>query len=156
MTDTEKKNLETSQAIAKMFEAGDWSKAGDYLATDAVEHSGMNGEVKGLDNIKAMFTQMGAMMSDMKNEPVKEWAEGDYVIQWMKETSTSKVDGMGMKAGQRYTFNAIELSKFKDGKVAEHWGFVDWADVMKMMPHEGGMDMSKPRIDSAAGKMDKK
>ncbi len=155
-TDTEKKNLETARAIANMFEAADWSKTGDYIAADGIDHSGMNGEVKGLDNIKAMFAQMGSMMSDMKNETVKEWADGDYVIQWMKESSTAKMDGMGMKAGQRYTFNTIELSKFKDGKLTDHWGFVDWADAMKMMQSQGPHDMMGKKSDSTGSKMEKK
>src|ERR1700760_1105499 len=83
MSDTAKKNLETADAIVKMFETGDWSKSGDYIATDAVDHSGMDGhDVVGLDSIKASFTRMGTMMSDMKNEVVKEVADDEYTFQW--------------------------------------------------------------------------
>jgi predicted SnoaL-like aldol condensation-catalyzing enzyme len=136
MSDKAKKNLEACNAINKMFEASDWSKAGDYIAVDGVDHAGMNGhDVVGLDSIKAAFTEMGKMMGDFKNEKVKELADDDYVFQWMKETMTMKVDAMGMKAGSTHTMNAIEVSKFnKDGKSTDHWTFVDWNDMMKMMP----------------------
>ena len=133
MSDKAKKNLETSEAVAKMFESGNWSKVGDYIAVDAVDHAGMNGDVKGLDSIKASFAQMANMMSDMKNEIVKELADDEYVFQWLKESSTMKVDAMGMKAGSRNTFDAIEVSKFKNGKIIEHWGFLNWNDMSKMM-----------------------
>jgi hypothetical protein len=59
MSDRAKKNLEACNAVNKMFEAGDWSKAGDYIAADGVDHSGMEGEIKGIDAIKANFDKMG-------------------------------------------------------------------------------------------------
>jgi hypothetical protein len=143
MSDKAKKNLENAQAINKMFESGDWSKVGDYLASDAVDHTGMDAkgtptEVKGLDSIKAEFTRMNAMSSDMKNETVKEMADDDYVFQWLKESWTAKTGGMGMTPGKRYTMNAIEVSKFNaDGKATDHWSFVNMTDMMSMMPQPG-------------------
>jgi predicted SnoaL-like aldol condensation-catalyzing enzyme len=133
MSDKAKKNLETAQALTKMFETGDWSKTGDYIATDAVDHAGMKGDVVGLDSIKAEFAVFSKTMSDMKNEPVKEMADDDYVFQWMKESWTMKEDGMGMKAGQKGNADAIEVSKMQDGKVKEHWSFISYTDMMKMM-----------------------
>jgi len=136
MSDKTKKNLASAQAIAKMFESGDFSKVGDYIAADGVDHTGsMKGEVKGLDSIKAEFNEMGKTMSNMKNETVKELADDDYVFQWLTETSTMKVDEMGMKAGSTNTFNVVEVSKFNaDGKVTDHWSFINPNDMMKMMP----------------------
>ena len=136
MSDKAKKNLAAGEAVAKMFESGDFSKVGDYIAADAVDHTGMNGgEVKGLDSMKAEFSRMGDMMSNMKNEIVKEIADDDYAFQWMKESGTMKVDEMGMKAGTAYAFNAIEVSKFNaDSKVTDHWSFMNMNDMMKMMP----------------------
>ena len=140
MSEKAKKNLATADAIAKMFESGDYSKTGDYIANDAVDHAGGMGDVVGLDSIKAEFAHMGQTMSNMKNEAVKELADDDYVFQWMKESGTMTKDEMGMKAGQSYSFNIIEVSKFNnDGKLSEHWSFMDVRDMMKMMPQQGDM-----------------
>ena len=38
-----------------------------------------------------------------------------------------------MKAGQSHTGTSIEVSKFKDGKVVEHWSYVDANEMMQMM-----------------------
>lgn len=146
ISDKAKKNLETAQAIAKMFESGDYSKIGDYIAADAVDHAGAGGDVKGLDNIKASFGQMSKSMGNFKNEIVKELADDEYTFQWIKETSTMKVDEMGMKAGSTNTFDAVEVSKFKDGKVVEHWGFISGSDVAKMMGSMGGMSMDTTKM----------
>jgi predicted SnoaL-like aldol condensation-catalyzing enzyme len=150
MSTTAKKNLETARAVAKMFESGDFSRAGDYIAADAIDHAGMNGDVKGLDNIKASFTQMTGMMTDMRNEMVKELADDEYTFQWMRQTSTMKVDAMGMKAGTKNSLDAIEVSKFKDGKITEHWSFLSSTDLPKMMAAMGGMstDSGKMKMDT--------
>jgi len=133
MSSTAQKNLAASRAVAKMFESGDFSRVGDYIAADAVDHGGMSGDVKGLDNIKASFAQMTGMMTDMKSEMVQELAEDEYTFQWMKQSSTMKVDAMGMKAGTKNSLDAIEVSRFSNGKIVEHWSFINAADAMKMM-----------------------
>ena len=154
MSDKAKKNLETSQAVVTMFESSDWSKVGDYIATDAVDHAGMK-DVVGLDSIKASFAQMAGSMSDMKNETVKELADNDYAFQWLKESWTVKTAEMGMPVGSRQTVNAIEVSKFNaDGKISEHWSFVSNSDMMKMMQPSMGnmMDSTKMKMDTGKHK----
>jgi predicted ester cyclase len=153
-SDATKKNKEASDAIMKMFETSDWSKVGDYIANDAVDYSGPKGKVVGLDSIKANFNLMTQMMTNMKNEVVKTLADDEYVMCWVKGTATAKVDlpDWGMKAGQTHTGNSIEVSKFKDGKVVEHWSFMDPAEMMAMM---GGTppvstDMNPPVKDTTS------
>jgi hypothetical protein len=137
MSSKAKKNLETNQAIMKMFESGDFSKLDAYIAADAVDHSGPQGEVKGLDSIKSMFQYYASTMSDTKIEVVKELADDDYVMSWIKQSWTAKMDDpmMGLKAGEKGNMESIEVTKYNaDGKVTDHWGFMSIAEAMKMMP----------------------
>ena len=132
-----KKNMENLKGVISMFEKGDYSKAGDYIATDGVDHSSPTGEVKGLDNLKAMFAQMGSTMTNLKNEIKKELADDEYSMVWIRQTWTQAKDDamMGMKAGQQGDMQTIELCKHgADGKITDHWGFMSMADMMKMMP----------------------
>jgi predicted SnoaL-like aldol condensation-catalyzing enzyme len=144
-----KKNLETNHAIMKMFQSGDWSKVDQYLDKDAVDHgaSMTGGDVVGIDSIKANFAMMTQMMSNLEYKVVKELADDDYVMSWMEQSATSNVDSpeWGMKKGQRNTYNSIEVSKFKDGKVTDHWSFMSMADMMKMMGG-GNMDNMQPTV----------
>ena len=134
--DKAQKNLDNSKAIAKMFESGDFSKIGDYMADDAVDHATPRGDVKGLDSLKALFNQYTGMMSDAKNEVVRGVSDNDYAMLWLKQSWTAKVDDpmMGMKAGDHGRMESIEVTKHNaDGKITEHWSFMSMNDMMKMM-----------------------
>ncbi|MBS1564586.1 MAG: ester cyclase, partial [Bacteroidetes bacterium] len=152
--DKAQKNLDASKAIAKMFENSDFSKVGDYIATDVVDHASPHGDIKGLDSLKAMFNQYASMMSDAKDEVVKGIADDDYSMLWLKQSWTTKVDDpmMGMKAGDHGTMETIEVCKHNaDGKITEHWSFTSMNDMMKMMQksmpadamHNMGADTAK-------------
>ena len=150
MSDKAKKNLDNFNAVTKMFETGDFSKSGDYIATDVVDHASPTGEVKGLDSLKAMFAHYASTMSDVKNDYVKELADDDYVVGWLKQNWTAKTDDpmMHMKAGDKGQMETVEVTKHNaDGKITDHWSFVSMNDMMKMMPNMG-MDQSKMKMDS--------
>lgn len=136
-SDRAKKNLENTKAVTKMFESRDFSKIGDYIAADATDHAAWGGPVKGVDSLKALFEQYSNMTSDPKNEIVKEFADDDYSMVWLKQNWTAKVDDpmSGMKAGDKGSAESIEVCKHNaEGKITDHWSFMSMNDVMKMMP----------------------
>ena len=130
------KNLEASHIVTKAFETGDISSIDSAVASDFVDHTD-KGETN-RDSLKAMITMMHSKGQDMKMEMIKELADDDYVMSWMKFSGTS--DGsMGMPKGP-FNMEAIEVEKFKDGKAIEHWEFMTMAEMMKMMGPQPGMD----------------
>lgn len=141
-----KKNLDAMHGIQQCFDTKDFSKLGDYIATDAVDHAGDQGDIKGLANMKTEFEKMSAGNENSKTTIIKELADDDYVMSWLHFTGTIKTDQMGYKAGEKYDMKAIELAKFKDGKATEHWTFLEPAEMMKMMSK---MQPSMPVIDPA-------
>ena len=149
MSATTKKNLEASHGITKCFDSKDFSKLGDFIAEDCIDHSGENGEIKGLANMKTEYAKMLDGFENSKTEIIKELADDEYVMTWQRYSGTLKTDNMGMKAGDKYVTSAIEVSKFKDGKAVEHWTMMEPAEVMKMMgtppppPMENKMEPAK-------------
>ena len=133
MSATAKKNKEVNTAIMKAYEAGDYSKMGDYIAADATDHGSYIGDVKGLDSIVAAMKKYHEQMNQTRTEVIKEMADDEYVIVWSKVSGTAKIDMLGMKAGQAYTMNGVDIAKFKDGKAVEHWIFMDPKDIAQMM-----------------------
>ena len=133
MSATAKKNLEVNKAIMKAYESGDFSKMGDYIAADAVDHGGEKGDIKGLENIISEMKRYREMVKDTKIEMTKEMADDEYVMTWSKTSGTLTMDGMGKKAGETTSMSGIDVTKFKDGKAVEHWIFIDGAEVGKMM-----------------------
>jgi len=136
MSEKAKKNMENLKAVISMFEKGDYSKAGDYIAANGVDHSAPTGEVTGLDNLTAMFKQMGSTMTDAKFEIKKELADDEYSMAWVKQSWTQAKDDtmMKMKAGDKGNMETVEVCKHgADGKITDHWGFMSMNDAMKMM-----------------------
>jgi len=125
MSATAKKNVEVNEAIFKAIESGDFSKMGDYIAADAIDHSGDQGDVVGLENIVADLKKYHEMSPDMKMTHIKTMADDDHVITWSKSSGTMN--------GQKMEMTAVEIAKFKDGKAIEHWMYMDPKDMMKMM-----------------------
>lgn len=151
MSAAAKKNLEAMQGITKCFDTKDFSKLGDFIAEDGVDHAGEQGDIKGLANMKKEFERMVSAYENSKTEVIKEMADDEYAMTWQRYTGTMKIDQMGMKAGDKFDMTAIEVAKFKDGKAVEHWSFMQPSDMMKMM---GSME-TMPMPDSTA-KMDDK
>ncbi len=140
-SDKAKKNMDAMHGITKSFDTKDFSKLGDYIAEDGIDHAGEQGDIKGLANMKTEFEKMVAAYENSKTEVIKEMADDEYVMSWQRYTGTMKMEQMGMKAGDKYDMTAIEVAKFKDGKAVEHWSFMQPSDMMKMM---GGGSMPPP------------
>lgn len=138
-----KKNLEVNETIMKAYEAGDFSKMGDYIAADAIDHGGEAGDVKGLDNIVSEMKRYRQMMPDMKSVSARSLADDEYVFTW--STVSGTVDG------QKMIMNSVDITKFKDGKAVEHWVYMDPKDMMKMM-----QNMPQPAAPAAADSLGKK
>ncbi len=138
MSATAKKNKEVNDAIMKAFEAGDFSKMGDYIAADAVDHGGEKGDVKGLDSIVSQMKAYHEMMPDSKSTLIKEMVDDEYVFYWAKVSGT-----MG---GKPMTMTSVDVTKFKDGKAVEHWVFMDPLEMMTMMQQNvmGGTEQTAP------------
>jgi len=127
------KNLDAMHGVSNSFDTKDFSKIGDYIAADAVDHSGENGDVKGLDSIKASFVRYTANVESQKTEVIKELADDEFAMSWIRYTGSFKKDQMGYKAGEKFDMKAIEIAKFKDGKAVEHWTYMDPGEVVTMM-----------------------
>ena len=135
------KNIDAGHVVNKAIETGDVSALDSVLADDAVDHAGENGDIKGKDSIKSELAKIHTMFPDMKMETVKEVADEDYLFQWMRFTGTSN-GSMGMPAGP-FDINAVEVTRFSNGKASEHWEFMQPADMMKMMGGQKNMPPAK-------------
>lgn len=131
--DAKDKNVAAITEINKAIETGDVSKLDQYIASDAVDHASPAGDVKGLDSIKSMLGKVHTMGTNMKMANIRTVADGEYVFQWMRLTGTTASSDMGMPVGSNYDINAVQVTRFANGKAVEHWEFMQPADMAKMM-----------------------
>jgi hypothetical protein len=125
------KNLEASHVINEAFRTGDTSKLDEVVSLDFIDHRS-EGDMKGIDSLKKSVLWIKETMKDMKMEIQREWADDDYVAAWMRYTGTNPVAMPGFPEGP-YDWLIIELTKYKDGKAIEHWGFTEAQTLAKMM-----------------------
>jgi|KBSSwiS6_1023812.scaffolds.fasta_scaffold77455_1 Uncharacterized protein conserved in bacteria len=146
--DETKQNIEVARIINEAFRTGDASKIDSVVSPEYIDHSD-RGDMKGIDSLKAGIKWTRENMKDMKMEVRRQWADNDYVSSWMRFTGTNNTPMPGFPAGP-YDWNTIELMRYKDGKLVEHWGFMEIQSVMKMM--QSADATTDPMPDSTARK----
>ncbi|MFL5787826.1 MAG: ester cyclase [Flavisolibacter sp.] len=123
------KNLDASRVINNAFLTGDTSKIDNVVAADFVDHSD-HGDVPGRDSLKKMIVTMHTQFKDMKMEVMHDAADSSQVFTQIHYTGTG--DGVMMPPGA-FDMHGIEVTRFKDGKAVEHWGYGEMGEMMKMM-----------------------
>ena len=147
---TNDSNLEKNQRVMKAIETGDSATINSLIADDAVDHQGgPQGEIKGGDNIRHWLTDMHNHVKDLKFDQIAAAANGDYIFTLSTIKGTCTDASMGMPAGTVMNDKTVDVIKVKDGKMVEHWGFMDAAAMMNMQGMGGG------HMDMGGGKMDK-
>jgi predicted ester cyclase len=123
------KNISTARDILKGIETGDSAKLA-AIAPDAVDHAGPMGDITSGDSIKGSLLEMHNRIKDLKFEILGDAASGDYVYTWNKMTGTPLDSTMGFTPNQPFSISGVDVIRFRDGKVVEHWGTIDQKDLM--------------------------
>jgi len=122
-------------AVNKIMDSGNIEELDAYIAADAIDHQ-MDPNITtktGLEGIKDVFRYYHKIFPDMKTTVHSMAVSGDTLFGYLSSTGTASEPFMGMPAGQQQTMNAVDVVVFEGGKMKEHWGFMDMADVMMMM-----------------------
>ena len=134
---------------------GDFSKAKEWLAVDAVDHGGNpdGSDVKGRDSIIAMLQQVNkCFQPGLAMKSVVQAVDGDYLFSLTEMNgTTTATPGMGMPPNTKMDMKSVDVIKIKDGKATDHWSYMSPADMMKMMP--GGMPADHSMAPAASDKM---
>lgn len=131
-SETTKMNITSMDGIDKAIASKDFSKLGDFIAQNCIDHAGEHGDVVGIDSIKASLADWVATV-DEKTTVIKRLADDEYIMSWNKNTGKYLTEGQGHKVGDTFNLSGIDVVKFKDGKAVEHWMMMPPEDVIKMM-----------------------
>ena len=143
------RNTERNKMVYSAMETGDVSKLDSFIDKDIVDHW-HGAEIKGIDSLKKMFSDMHNHMSGLKINLVTDAtsANGEYHFAWFKMSGTCTDGSMGMPAGTKMDMTGVDVVRIKDDKAVEHWSYADPAEMMKMHGEmkgkmESKMDSSK-------------
>ena len=150
MQETNKANAEK---IHKAIETGDVSGLDSIIDKDFVDHSGPNGDIKGIDSLKAYFVMMHSHVPDLKITAIANATDGDYNFDYNRMTGTTNSEFMGLPSGYKFDMTGVDVLKIKDGKVVDHWSYADPNEMMKMMG-EMKKDTTMPSKNTMDNNMD--
>jgi predicted ester cyclase len=107
------------------FGDGDLSVVDDYVASDFIEHqNGSQGT--GPEALKKIIGSLHESFSDMRMTIADIVAAGDDV--WVRARATGHNDRPVMgrpPTGKDFEIDVIDVIRFRDGKMVEHWGVAD-------------------------------
>jgi steroid delta-isomerase-like uncharacterized protein len=140
---------ENKASFRRMFEEvmnqGNFSLIDELVAPDMVEHEELPPEIPaGREGIKVFFTMFRGAFPDLNATIDEVIAEGDKVVARSTWSGTHQGEFMGIPAtGKRVSFGVIDIMRFADGVVVEHWGQMDSLGMMQQLgvvpaPGEGG------------------
>jgi len=101
----------------------------ELSSDDFIEHQrGMNN----LDDTKTAILSLGKAFPDISYSPVNTIANGDLVCVQYRVSGTHQGNlGPMQPTGKRFEIDLIDIMKFKDGKLIEHWGVPDRLGMME-------------------------
>jgi predicted ester cyclase len=103
---------------------GDEAVLDEFVAPDVVEHQ--RGNAQGLEGAKGVARTLHRWMSDFSLTVEDIAVAGDVV--WTRNrargTNTASVMGFG-PTGQPVELDVVDIGRFEDGKLVEHWGIAD-------------------------------
>lgn len=115
------------------FSKGDVSVFDEYTSPDFIEHQhGFNpanaeGVKKAIQGLHRAFPDFSLTIEDLAVDRDKVWGR-------MTGRGTHKGQfGPMFPTGKRFEITVIDIGKFKDGKLIEHWGVPDRLSLMEQL-----------------------
>jgi predicted ester cyclase len=140
--------LETNRSLflrlmEEGFNKGNLAVVEELVSPDLREHQ--RGNRGGIEGVKEVIRTLRRWFPDFHMEMEDVAAVGDEVWMRFKATGTNLGSVMGHPpTGKKVSVDVIDIGKFKDGKLVEHWGVPDQLGMMLQLGLIGGGRDSRP------------
>jgi predicted ester cyclase len=123
---TEENKASARRFLEEVVNGGNVALVDELSAPGFVDRQAPPGVPPTVEGVKAFITMFRAAFPDLHYTLDDLIAEGDRVVTRATARGTMKGDFMGMTAsGKTATWQEIHITRFEDGKAAEHWAVVD-------------------------------
>jgi predicted ester cyclase len=133
----------TRRLIEEGFNAGNLSVCDELVAADSVEHQ--RGSKSGAAGTKETIRTLRSWFSDFQLTIVDLVAHDDTV--WFRNRATGVNTGevLGRPAtGRPFDITVIDIVRFVDGKIVEHWGVPDQLGMLLQLGLFGRQEAPAP------------
>lgn len=131
-----------------IFPACDVVALADVIAQDSIEHGARPDEPQGFEGAKQTMLWLGRVFSDQRWEIHQVIGEGDTVVVHATHHGRHTGELMGIPpTGREVAYDYVHIVRFRNGKVAEHWGVRDQMTLMRQL----GLMPERPATAVATG-----
>ncbi len=130
--------VETNTTVAsrwyeEVFNAGNVALIDELFAPDFVDHDPSN-PLPGLEGVRQLVSMYRGAFPDLHLTIEDEITEGDRIVTRFTGRGTHRGLLMGIPpSGKRVTITAIDILRFENGRIAEHWGNQDLLGMMRQL-----------------------
>ncbi len=118
--------------FAEGFSQGNLTVIDELVSPDFQEHQ--RGMQSGPEGLKALIRQLRAWFSDFTLTPEAIVQSGETVWGRMKGRGTNSGSILGHSpTGRQIEIDVIDIIRFRDGKLIEHWGVPDQLGMMQQV-----------------------
>ena len=104
------------------------------VAPNFVEHEAFPGLSNDREGVKQFFALMRSAFPDLRMEVHDIIAEGDKVVTRVTIRGTHRGEFMGIApTGKQINVATVDIVRFANGKVVEHWGVTDQLAMMQQL-----------------------
>jgi steroid delta-isomerase-like uncharacterized protein len=109
---------------------GEIDRVDEFVRPDFVNVTGRPGSPPGPDAVSSGLAAFRTAFADHDAEVVQMVAEGDLVATYKTFTGTHTGEFLGIPpTGKRATIRVMDMVRYRDGRIAEHWSVVDLAGL---------------------------
>ena len=113
---------------------GRLERIGEFIHADVVDHAKAPELPPGIEGVAMVLRAIRSGFPDHDAKVLHMIAQGDLVATHKTFTGTHKGEFFGMApTGKRATIRVMDIVRYRDGKVAEHWNIVDVAGLMQQL-----------------------
>lgn len=135
-------NKAAMEKIYNAFNTGNVDELNGIVDENVVEHSpDPNIKTTGLAGLKEMITMYRSSFPDMNMKVMSMTVDGDKVITHFNMTGTNTgAMGESPATNKNINVNGVDICRFENGKVMEHWGYYEEMKMMDQLGLLGGQE----------------
>ena len=127
------------RVIEEGFSKGDLTVIDEVLSPDFVEYEIVPGQAPGRQGVKDIVTMMRTAFPDLHLTLQDAITSGDQLCGRLTFSGTNTGPFMGQPpTGRAASWGAIDIVRFRDGRIAEHWGEMDMLGLLGQL---GAVDL---------------
>lgn len=128
---SEENKASARRFLDEVMNRGNVAVIDELTSPEFVDHNAPPGVPATSEGLKGFVSTFRAAFPDLHYTIEDELADGDRLVQRVVGHGTMQGDFQGMPAsGKSATWQEIHITRFADGKAAEHWGVVDQAGML--------------------------